>query len=228
MVNGFYEGSIDFLIYYFFKFHINANDNEMLKKIVERAYKDATLMGAYNAKISKKDRNLKAKSDKCKEDAIDYLVRKIKHFNCNIDHYRDWNNELCNNLVDIYKDIKKNDKPLWTYGNSQKIVNMSIKYLLLVFSILCTIDKNNNIALIAKRFEQIIEELDIPIDRYIIELLLTKGIITKNAEILKNCAWSEMDATQYKEIQEEYHGWFDNNTIIPLLWELNEWNNLRK
>lgn len=37
-----------------------------------------------------------------------------------------------------------------------------------------------------------------------------------------------MEATQYKEIQEEYHEWFDNNKITPLLWELNEWNNLRK
>lgn len=228
MVKGFYEGSIDFLIHYFFKFHINANVNEMLKKIVEQAYKDATIMGAYNAKISKKDCILKAKSDKCKEEAIEYLVQEIKDFNCNIDHYRDWHNEVCNKLVDMYKDIKKNDKSLWTYGNSQKIVNMSIKYLLLVFSILCTIDKNHNIVLIAKQFEQIIEELDIPIDRYIIELLLTKGIITKNAEILKNCAWSEMDATKYNKIQEEYHGRFVNNTIIPLLRELNEWNNLRK
>lgn len=183
MVNGFYEGSIDFLIHYFFKFHINANVNEMLKKIVERAYKDATLMGAYNAKISKKDCNLKAKSDKCKEDAIDYLVRKIKDFNCNIDHYRDWHNEVCNNLVDIYKDIKKNDKSLWTYGNSQKLVNMSIKYLLLVFSILCTINKNHKIVLIAKQFEQIIEKLDIPIDRYIIELLLTKKLSQKMQKI---------------------------------------------
>lgn len=99
---------------------------------------------------------------------------------------------------------------------------MSIKYLLLVSSILCTINKNHNIVLIAKQFEQMIEELDIPIDRYIIELLLTKEIITKNAKKLKGCVWSEMEATKYKEIQEEYHEWFDNNKITLLLWELNE------
>lgn len=87
MVNGFYEGSIDFLIYYFIKFHINDDVNDMLRKIVERAYKDATIMGAYNAKISKKDCNLKAKSDKYKEEAIEYLAQKIKDFNCNKDHY---------------------------------------------------------------------------------------------------------------------------------------------
>ncbi len=90
---------------------------------------------------------------------------------------------------------------------------MSIKYLLLVSSILCTINKNHKIVLIAKQFEQMIEEVDIPIDRYIIELFLTKEIITKNAENLKDCVWSEMEVTQYKEIQEEYHEWFDNNKI---------------
>ena len=111
--------------------------------------------------------------------------------------YDTWHKTLCN-------DIKESG---YTYGQAQKWVNMTMKYLLVLDY---GIDNT------------IIEQLHIPIDSIIIEKSLKKDLIDKET-IGMNFSWSKIsNYADYKKIQEKLRTKLGNQT--PIKWEFQAWN----
>lgn len=116
-----------------------------------------------------------------------------------LNDYDKWHENLCNEIVE----------ERYTYGQAQKWVNMTMKYLLI---------------LNYKPVETIIDKLHIPLDSIIIEKALDpKHPLVKKDTLGKNFSWSRIiDYNHYMKIQEDLKSSLSNR--IPILWEFNTWN----
>ena len=112
-----------------------------------------------------------------------------------------WHCKVCKNIKLLY-----NEKGIeFTYGQAQKWVNMTIKYLYIL---------NDH------TFDNIFDFLHIPVDNYILD------IANKNFEIDKpKKPWSKWDEEQYRNYQNEIKS---KIKIAPLLWEFDNWLEVAK
>ncbi|MBP0989664.1 MAG: hypothetical protein J5874_00585, partial [Oscillospiraceae bacterium] len=167
--------AIDFLIFSYWGFSIGEKTKDetdtVIKKIVSKAYNDAAGQRAFNALIGREEGELRKKADKAKKAAIDSVSNGLKKINIeNIDlksKYKDWHKDLCNKVCELFENngVKRNDELLWSYGNSQKIVNMSVKYIVTLTIILKNLKiEHEIITKIGDKFLDIIDQLDIPVD----------------------------------------------------------------
>lgn len=118
-------------------------------------------------------------------------------------NFDSWHKTLCDTLGN-----KNNDSIGYTYGQAQKWVNMTMKYLLIL--------KYSPV-------EAIIDKLHIPLDSIIIKKATKKGkeLITKN-NIGKDFSWSRIETyDHYWNIQNEL---MTNIEGTPILWEFDSWN----
>lgn len=127
----------------------------LIKRIIMKAYGDATNEGAFNALIKKENVGLRKSSDKVKKISSKLLLERLKKLN-SVPKFDEWHKELCKDIKKEYKDIKEDGKELFTYGNAQKWVNMSLKYMWLL-------------ELLPQNISE--KDLHIPIDSYIIDAL---------------------------------------------------------
>lgn len=177
--------AINFLLFCYFGITLESKYPDILDKIISKAYKDATQQGAFNTQLTDV---LKEKIEKAKnssgnkennlgenliKDSIIKLVdipyeitEKEKYQN----QFNEWHNTLCNGLIDLYKNELNNDE-FFTYGNAQKWVNMTMKYLYLINSVFTAYaDPNNEFNnKSGKYIDNISEFLHIPVDRFIID-----------------------------------------------------------
>lgn len=193
------------------------NNEECIAKAIERAYKDATMMGAYNSLISKDNSNLKNKSNEAKEKAVQLLQGKFgiseKIVSIAINDFDTWHREVCESLVETYQEIKdENNKNFFTYGNAQKWLNMTLKYLWLLDMLPGGIDG----AL-----------LHAPIDSYILQKLENsiENISAENGSYKYNGeTWSQLsDYEHYIELQKTIRtlAKAENKSVIE--WENEAW-----
>ena len=112
-----------------------------------------------------------------------------------------WHCKVCKNIKLLY-----NEKGIeFTYGQAQKWVNMTIKYLYIL---------NDH------TFDNVFDFLHIPVDNYILD------IANKNFEIDKpKKPWSKWDEEQYRNYQNEIKS---KIKIAPLLWEFDNWLEVAK
>lgn len=84
-------------------------------------------------------------------------------------NYREWHEWICSQLIDKCISLKCKDdgSDAWTYGVSQKFVNLAIKYLVL-FAKRGPENCETNLFRIGNVFLKEYNELDIPVDRYVI------------------------------------------------------------
>ena len=128
-----------------------------------------------------------------------------------------WHHGLCDNIIEKCKKIEKykktdNDKKekiQLTYGQAQKWVNMTIKYLYIL-------------EVEGYSFDNIIMWLHIPIDNYIFDAVEKELEIDRPVD-----AWSRWDKYEeylkyQKDIREEIPKKSDIDTP-PLLWEFDNW-----
>ena len=107
-----------------------------------------------------------------------------------------WHCKVCENMKNLYYE---NGIKL-TYGQAQKWINMTIKYLYLFGGY---------------TFDSVFEELHIPVDNYILD------IANKNLGIDKpKKPWSKWDEEQYRNYQNEIKS---KIKIAPLIWEFENW-----
>lgn len=144
----------------------NIGKDNILSCAVKNAYKDATQQGAYNTKLT--DNEKKKASQKAKQEATEYLKDSINHHILEKDvpfdgqnGFDKWHKKLCNNIKEIFS----NSLP-FTYGNAQKWVNMTLKYLYLIDSICAEIYPNINYF---HSLQNVSAYLHVPVDSYIIE-----------------------------------------------------------
>ncbi len=157
-------------------------DKDRIKAAIIRAYSDATMQGAYNTQLNE---TLKEQSEKAKKEAGTLLYDKIYEFfkdGSKCDNYDEWHFDLCTKLKEKYMHENIN---FFTYGNAQKWVNMTIKYLNLI-------DALSEGFIFHERLCKFQSKFHIPVDSYIIEAIWEKDSL-----------WEKNDAVVYIPFKEE-------------------------
>lgn len=186
-----------------------------IKRIIMKAYGDATNEGAYNTLIKKNNADLRKRSDKVKKISSKFLFERLKELNSDT-NFDNWHKELCKGIKEKYKDIEENEKELFTYGNAQKWVNMSLKYMWLLDLLPQDINE---------------KDLHIPIDSYIIDALWENSDVilpikpNKSPNRKRNYAkpseyvipWSQWSYKEYNDLSDCLKGKYN------LSWENESW-----
>lgn len=236
--------AIDFLIFSYWGFSIGEKTKDkpdtVIKKIVSKAYNDAAGQKAFNALIGRTNVDLRTRATTAMENAKDTVCNAIKIFEGN---YKNWHSNLCDAVSNCFSNIKIGEKSLWSYGNSQKIVNMSVKYIVTLTIILKSLKIENDVTKIGDNFLDIINELDIPVDSYIIEALWTEGTIdipTIDAKCTKGrlkyssekyTPWSNWSIEQYNNFENSLKKYLKENPDkpkAPFDWEGPKWIEVAK
>lgn len=111
-----------------------------------------------------------------------------------------WHCKVCENMKNLYYE---NGIKL-TYGQAQKWINMTIKYLYLFGGY---------------TFDSVFEYLHIPIDNYIFNAV--KDELKFNRP--KNISWSKLDKTEYLKYQIAIREELRKKGELPLDWEFDNW-----
>ena len=116
-----------------------------------------------------------------------------------------WHNKLCSVVIDSFR--TSNIKTLLTYGQTQKWLNMTLKYLFLLDnSFPCSI----------------IPFLHVPIDNVILDVAKTDLGINRPPS-----AWSKWNTLEYIEFQKKLRGSIRskyNGMVTPFEWEFKHWS----
>ena len=102
------------------------------------------------------------------------------------------------------RDSNKRNEKVFYYGQAQKWINMTLKYMWLIG--------------LLKLAE--IDELEVPIDNYILKgAACDKGVDMPKHDDNSNIAWSQLYKTEYINYQKE----LENRVEKPAEWECNAW-----
>lgn len=184
---------LTFLKCVYFKKYMKNEDN-ILMAAFDRAYLDMCRTIRYG-KLSNDDRMcFKRNAFKAFEDWIKDL---------NSVPFDEWHKKACENMIESFSLKGDIDKSFIVYGQAQKLVNMTLKYVYVL-------DDNNNYGV-----KNIFNHLHVPVDRYILDLAKKDLGINK-----PDGAWSTWDYNTYKEYQKEIRRKIN---IPPMRWEMRNW-----
>ncbi len=216
--------TIDFLLFGYFGFTSEANDEIILDAVIRRAYRDAA------------SHVLSLKDDKQKKALKQQATQKIKEviyqaLECTTqEDFDKWHQSLCEELCNIYSlACYKNDTRLFTYGIAQKWVNMTIKYLFLTH--LLFVDIFNDSREIKHNFAvcRSTQFYHVPLDSIVLDDLKEEfEISSQTFDIAK---WSQIDNyDQYLMLQKEIRKQevfqerkWDVGAEVPITWECKNW-----
>lgn len=117
-----------------------------------------------------------------------------------------WHCKVCKNIKLLYNEKGIN----FTYGQAQKWLNMTIKYLYMLE------DEEYS-------FDCVFEYLHIPIDNYIFVAVKKELRIDR-----PNNPWSKLDETEYLKYQKAIREELKKRKYSPLLWEFDKWLEVAK
>lgn len=163
------ENAINFLLYTYFGVTLEDNVDDKIKAAIIRAYGDATKEGAYNALFTKDTPSLgklKEESNRAGRKSGVLIFNEIKKFFSSKENadYETWHFNLCMKLKENYKEVAHNGNCFFTFGNAQKWVNMTVKYI-------CIMDSLKELSELHDQIEVNCENYHVPIDSYIIDRL---------------------------------------------------------
>ncbi len=220
--------TLDSLIFFYFGFTLDEDFDYILNRIVEKAYGDATNQGAFNTKAD----SGKAQMAKYGENgSLSIMIERLQILkNENRIKFDEWHSETCDQLVKKYEE--NGFKKIFNYGNAQKWVNMSLKYIYLLNGI----SKNYAKAFLEETSKicRYSKEFHIPIDSYIIDELWRvegvklpfKGGVEKDrtypyvtpSEYIEG--WSNWHDKDYNEMRKSL---CDRIKDDPMQWESEHW-----
>lgn len=232
-----YENALrDFLMYSYFgiipentyedsensKSTIGGFHDYCTKSVIVKAYSDATNEGAYNTLFKKEIPNideLKKSSDTAKKESAKLLFGKLKELD-NTTDFGQWHCGICKAIVDKFSKVKVGEQEFFTYGNAQKWVNMTIKYLWLL-------------RLLPNGIKE--EDLHIPVDSFIIDALWKDENVkfplkektkrnyqyTQPSNYVK--PWSQWNNEDYMQFRKSILIKSTQETTYNLAWENGEW-----
>ena len=182
-----------------------SNLDNLARVCAQKAYRDVCRTIEYKG-LCKEGRN------GFRETVVDEIVNAVVSLYSNAKSFEDWHTVLCENI--IQKAIEGDEKFSFHWGQAQKWVNMTLKYL----------------RLMGVRFDSIEAEMHIPIDSYIIEAAaessdddLVEGIAVKGLGIKLDWdkTWSRCDDKgKYSTFQGAVREKTDNK---QLEWEEKAW-----
>lgn len=173
--NGFRD-AVEFLLFSYFAvdFDDKSDDktagNSMINRAIDKAFFDATMQNAYNG-LEKKNHK-KEMSEKAKQKLINAISELSK---CNVKSFDKWHKDLCCSLKNEYSGVTYIDKykgeiNAFSFGNAQKWVNMTMKYIYLLYHIYSEFMPDCEFC---EQYKSMIEKYQnkfhVPVDRYIIE-----------------------------------------------------------
>ena len=170
-MNNYKKNAIDFLLFSYFSFSLddlNNNFSDVMSMIIERAYRDATQQGAFNTFLTDDNKDAAGR-------AYQAGVELIKEKLCGsqppqINDYNTWHADFCQSIVERYKSKQLEH---FTYGNAQKWVNMTMKYIMILVDIIRAVDDTDVATEFMNKYGSLIDtyrtDLHVPVDSYIIK-----------------------------------------------------------
>ena len=178
-----------------------SSESDVYKAAADRAYRDLCRT------IKFKDKDDKNKNDQCRRSVNELIIEKIKNLpDANQEAYDEFHLGLCGQIIEEYR---KSGVAELTYGQAQKWVNMTMKYL-------CVLSNGNftgNYEWLGKFYPY----LHVPID----SIILTKAQDNKYLSCKSYSCWSKLDYKDYKEIQKILRKSINGKS--PMDWEFEVW-----
>lgn len=226
-----YEKALDFLLFSYFGLdngisklaYVEKNRNEIIAQCAKRAYLDLSRTVEYSLSTSKlAEMQKKSATDEDKDKAKKYnkrkekLVQSVSTGFCNpiTEEFDQWHETKCGEICKTMDDsgLLQEGKN-FTYGQAQKWVNMTIKYLWLLDLLPDGIKEGS---------------LHVPIDSFILQELKNCGVeeVSGSGETYhyKDNAWSAIsDPSDYKNLQEEIKRIARKDGQNPIQWEKSAW-----
>ena len=167
--------AIDFLMYSYFGIDLsdtNLDEETIIDTAIDKAYSDATNQGAFNAIVEKNQDEYIASA---RREASGRLKKFVEDVTSGSDEYDLLFAEACNCIKHEFAEIHvkksgESNKEAFTFGNAQKWINMTMKNLYVICSL---IDDSHNADTISFKNSVLKASRDfhVPVDSYIIEKL---------------------------------------------------------
>lgn len=190
--------AVDFLMWSYFNLTLDDGENtpRILSVCIRNAYLDATQQGAYNTLIDKNDSDLKESSQKAEIEAGKKLLTQIQELAESKEvTFDNWHKTTCNNIKGDYAKVN-GDCERFSYGNAQKWVNMTLKYIYILYWIYQSVSPGCKFCEVCGEIvKKYAEELHVPIDSFIIEAFSLKN----------DKAWSKWSDSEYQSFR-KVHG----------------------
>ena len=226
---------IKFLIWTYFNLDGSEGKDEVINRCIDLAYKDATNQGAFNAIDGKGNYDVERASQTLKA-SIDRGPSKP---------FDAWHDALCNNLLKYYTLGSETNPPAFSYGNAQKWLNMTIKYLYIYRALMDSLsaissDSKNYCDFYDAKFSSFEDDFHIPIDSFIMQAIWPETTPNPNwipgANLpqkgpgayagTKHTPWSQFDDKSYNSVQNHIKGQLSGRS--PMEWENGEWISVAK
>lgn len=180
-----FKGAVNFLMFSYFGITSDDDKDTIIRAAIDVAYNDATGQGAFNTLFPKEDSNAKENKyniDKAKGRARGELKKFVEDEIINKELNKNWHSDICCKISDCFSNEKivlSEEKQKYrygnafSYGNAQKWVNMTLKNLYIIGTLLCEIGvdntKNHKSEDDWKQFRNNSFQFHIPIDNYILQ-----------------------------------------------------------
>ena len=214
------DNAISFMMFAYFGIANADNSLDVIKASINRAYRDAAnhVLRFINEDDKKSG---KEKAEKKINAAINQLQK------CQV-NYDEWHKKLCEGLIAIFKGYEYKPGYDFTYGIAQKWVNMTIKYLYIIYFLYQACGYEDKVFQLeyGQMMFKYVPDFHVPIDRAIIKAAKTDFNISPNFT-----SWCKIDNYEdyynfEKAIKE--HNSFDHDTwsairYSPIDWECPAW-----
>ncbi|MFQ9115662.1 hypothetical protein [uncultured Eubacterium sp.] len=223
-----------FFIYSYLNIDINdiEDKDDGIMKCARRAYRDLHRTLRFNKiGLNNKENDYKQSfvTDIC--DSIKTEINELfdeLNRNKKIDDFDKEHKKICNSILEKAEEEKDVLKEKMHYGQAQKWLNMTLKYMWLTGIWESEFNTGN-----------LLPELHVPVDRYIIEAVWKNKNITlplkgvnRNKDYKhpadKVEAWSKWEGSDYDKFQESLKQELKKEGMIPILWENSKWIEIAK
>ena len=152
------KNALNFLLYSYFGVTSDSEENELLRAAASRAYQDAAshVLSVRN----------EGEKDGLRNDGCDALVTFLQELP--VEDYDAAHKKLCSKLKSLYSGKTTEDRG-FTYGIAQKWVNMTMKYIFILSTL---IEKEEFSQKYTDRLPE--KEMHIPLDSYMLEYIAQK------------------------------------------------------
>lgn len=180
-----------------------SSESDVYKAAANRAYRDLCRTITFRDKDNKKHIYYRS-------EIVGLIITKIQdklfeNHKPSQETYDDFHADLCNQITEYTNEVAEN----LTYGQAQKWVNMTMKYL-------CVLSNGNftgNYEWLGKFYPY----LHVPID----SIILTKAQDNKYLSCKSYSCWSKLDYKDYEEIQKNLRK--SLTAMSPMDWEFEVW-----
>ncbi len=227
------------MLYFCFGFTQEDTRDNIVKCIIAKAYNDATMQGAFNTLISD-DGTMKDKAKAAHTEVLRFMEEILlefenRNFSC-ADSFDFWHTETCAAIKEKYVEINDDVIDRFSYGNAQKLLNMTMKYLYMLGKVWC--GKNSDIEPLLEKVLSLEDLMHVPIDSFIIDAIWKETEIElpyrnnvnpdrkkKDYRIPSDyvIGWSTWSKIDYQRIQKELQDYIRSIDESPLVWEEKRW-----